>query len=369
MTQKPTAAQLLIAASEIERVPLSPGQNMGHQARKAVAAWLRSIADEPSAAVEADRRDHSEGVRGMVPSDEEIASWVYLGQTIVDPDDVLGEAGFVRLIRAALSRYGSSQPAELAKCVGCEGHPAPENNPCAVCGQPAASAEPNAEARRALEIASDLRKDFRDDTHNYDTMLGAATLLESFAATAAPVAQEPVGVVCRAGPMYYHGTTMAVFEAEKVPVGTKLYAAPVAAQAQPEDARQRVGQAISDFMATYADDDDSSHCPLDWCDSDNVDALRDAVLAAMPSAQPTAQNREDAPDRTGIYAWIDGSSVALVLIDKRPSAHSPGGTLNGHIIDSTRFYDGCAVEQWGAGRWVLLHDFDAARAAKGADHD
>lgn len=35
----------------------------------------------------------------------------------------------------------SAQPAASA-CVGCEGKPAPENNPCAVCGQPAASAEP-----------------------------------------------------------------------------------------------------------------------------------------------------------------------------------------------------------------------------------
>lgn len=71
------------------------------------------------------------------------------------------------------------------------------------------------------------------------------------------------------------------------------------------------------------------------------------------------------PSKPGVYAWSAGTSNALVLVDRRPSAHSPGGVLNGHVIESTRFYDGCAVESWGRdGRWTLLHDFAAAIAAQ-----
>lgn len=63
------------------------------------------------------------------------------------------------------------------------------------------------------------------------------------------------------------------------------------------------------------------------------------------------------------YAWTSAAANALVLVDRRPSQNSSGGVLNGHVIESTEFYDGCAVVDWGCdGRWVLLHDFDAARA-------
>jgi hypothetical protein len=42
--------------------------------------------------------------------------------------------------------------------------------------------------------------------------------------------QAPVGEAMPAGPMYIQGSTIAVFEADEVPAGTKLYRAPVAAQ-------------------------------------------------------------------------------------------------------------------------------------------
>ncbi|NYT44574.1 hypothetical protein H0A64_07005 [Alcaligenaceae bacterium] len=60
---------------------------------------------------------------------------------------------------------------------------------------------------------------------------------------------------------------------------------PAADQAQQDadkvDAeRRRIGQAINDFMAQNEREGDPGQCALDWCDSDNVDALIDAIDAA-----------------------------------------------------------------------------------------
>lgn len=89
-------------------------------------------------------------------------------------------------------------------------------------------------------------------------------------------------------------------------------------------------------------------------------------LRYLPGERCPAPAAGDAlPSKPGVYAWSAGTSNALVLVDRRPSAHSPAGVLNGHVIESTRFYDGCAVESWGRdGRWTLLHDFAAAIAAQ-----
>lgn len=97
------------------------------------------------------------------------------------------------------------------------------------------------------------------------------------------------------------------------------------------------------------------------------DEERRGATPAEPDAARVEADRRDAavPDRTGIYAWNSGPSAALVLVDKRPSHHAPGGQFNGHVIASAKFYDGCPVTQWGKdGRWTLLHDFDAALAAE-----
>lgn len=77
------------------------------------------------------------------------------------------------------------------------------------------------------------------------------------------------------------------------------------------------------------------------------------------------------PDRKGVYAWVTSSgSAALVLVSTRPTEHCTGGTLNAVVMDSVKFYDGCAVDQWGKdGRWVLLHDFAGISRPAGVDHE
>lgn len=60
------------------------------------------------------------------------------------------------------------------------------------------------------------------------------------------------------------------------------------------------------------------------------------------------------PTEKGVYAWRGGpSDFAMVLVHKRPTAHQPGGQLNGSAIggNGRHFYDGCAIEQWG-GEWI-----------------
>ncbi|CUJ79230.1 MAG: hypothetical protein J0I68_24020 [Achromobacter sp.] len=99
-----------------------------------------------------------------------------------------------------------------------------------------------------------------------------------------------------------------------------------------------------------------------WDHATQIDDAADEVIDML---RPAPAAGDALPSKPGVYAWSAGTSNALVLVDRRPSAHSPAGVLNGHVIESTRFYDGCAVESWGRdGRWTLLHDFDAAIAAQ-----
>jgi hypothetical protein len=97
----------------------------------------------------------------------------------------------------------------------------------------------------------------------------------------------------------------------------------------------------------------------------------DAFAHQAKFATPTPGDSADAPvqqaaDRRGVYAWVTPTGHAsLVLVSKRPTEHSRSGVLNASVIESVKFYDGCAVDEWGKdGRWVLLHDFDAALKGK-----
>jgi hypothetical protein len=101
--------------------------------------------------------------------------------------------------------------------------------------------------------------------------------------------------------------------------------------------------------------------------ADLVRELTAKARAAL-SRQPSAGDAT--PTKPGVYVWTAGTHSALVLVDRRPSDHSPGGVLNGHVIESTKFYHGCPVDRWGKdGLWILLHDFDAARAQRAAEGD
>lgn len=95
-----------------------------------------------------------------------------------------------------------------------------------------------------------------------------------------------------------------------------------------------------------------------------ISALADEVPFA-PAMDGGDAGSADLPDRVGVYAWASGTSFALVLVDKRPSKVAAGGQFNAQVIESTKFYDGCPVTSWGRdGKWTLLHDCDAARAAQ-----
>lgn len=89
----------------------------------------------------------------------------------------------------------------------------------------------------------------------------------------------------------------------------------------------------------------------------HLDKMRGAAFTApqAPALVPLTT-----PEKPGVYVWHEGTSFSLVLVDRRPSEHSRGGVLNGHILKSNEFYGGCAISSWRGGRWVLLHDFEAA---------
>ena len=90
--------------------------------------------------------------------------------------------------------------------------------------------------------------------------------------TAAPVAQEPVS------DSYVQ---MVPDRCDRIVWRGDYYHLPLRSVAQNrKDVRRREAQAVSDFMSQYAYDDDPGHCTLDWCDSDNVNALLDAIAAA-----------------------------------------------------------------------------------------
>lgn len=189
--------------------------------------WLGARADDPSlphglmrdafcAGVEADRQ-------GRMPSDEEIDKLSH-GFALQYQDHVRGFA------RALLSRYSNGQPAscdcsDKSQCwepCGDLGHDAEHAKLSS--DQPAASAEPDDMPLlddRATYPASQVRRLIREDR----------------ARRAAPVAQAPVAFLCRE--CGEEGWSTYVVMPHEVPSTGEflhvepLYAAPVAAQAQP----------------------------------------------------------------------------------------------------------------------------------------
>ncbi|MFT0546976.1 hypothetical protein ACMHYO_11610 [Allopusillimonas ginsengisoli] len=140
-------------------------------------------------AVEADRQNHFRDATKMVPSDDDIAAACKsLGWDL----DAQEEADMILLVRTVLARPTSGQPAASAEPCFCD-RMYPDSDPSQTCGDCPRDYRPAASARRA-----------------------------------APVAQEPVAEVLsnRKG-----NDTSTIDKA--LPAGTKLYAAPVAAQAQP----------------------------------------------------------------------------------------------------------------------------------------
>ena len=62
---------------------------------------------------------------------------------------------------------------------------------------------------------------------------------------------------------------------------------------------------------------------------------------------------DEKPTAKGLYVWRGGPAmVGLVLVHKRPTAHSVGGVLKGSIISGgPAFFDGCGIEVWD-GEWI-----------------
>ena len=84
--------------------------------------------------------------------------------------------------------------------------------------------------------------------------------------------------------------------------------------------------------------------------------------AASVSAN-VAQGAEAVPTERGVYAWVAEGFAALVLVHARPSVHSPGGVLKASVINSSKFYDGCPVDQWTCGTWFAPLRKDSALTA------
>lgn len=92
-------------------------------------------------------------------------------------------------------------------------------------------------------------------------------------------------------------------------------------------------------------------------------AVRREGLASLPDGdhdlyaapQPEQVAQDSRPTEPGLYAWVpEHGSPSLVLVGKRPTAHCDGGILNGQVLDSSKFYDGCAMTSWPADGWVNL---------------
>ena len=90
-----------------------------------------------------------------------------------------------------------------------------------------------------------------------------------------------------------------------------------------------------------------------------------AWLRAASTSANVAQGAEAVPTERGVYAWVAEGSAALVLVHTRPSVHSPGGVLKASVINSSKFYDGCPVDQWTGGTWFGPLRKDAAQSASG----
>ena len=175
----------------------------------------------------------------------------------------------------------------------------------------------------------------------------------------------------------WHESEYAIFRAGCLyGVGRAVAAPDEAAQATPADVLGWLEEEISAVSIRHQGDPAYDHDAY-WmrqrvlallayagevfdCPTPSQTAGNGQSSAALPaSEQPRAAEAKRSPDRVGVYAWAAQGFQALVLVNRRPSAHQPGGQLNGHVIPSTSFYDGCAVEDWGRdGTWTLLRDLE-----------
>lgn len=231
-------------------------------------------------------------------------------------------------------------------------------------------------------------------------LLPALEAVQASASESSAGTLSPVGVVRPAGPMYPEGATALVFSLGEVPAGTVLYTASEKGSAPEHMTYRDTSGALDEVffpplpnactdptLRQYAVSQMQDHgracakatvramnkrmeTSIDYADEDDFNArasLREleAWLRGWNAcrAQDAMKNEQGVgiacPDKPGVYAWWGGeSSHALVLVDRRPSEISPGGVLNGHVLGSSRFYDGCPVTRWGRdGKWSLLRAF------------
>ncbi|WP_186183132.1 hypothetical protein [Burkholderia gladioli] len=90
-----------------------------------------------------------------------------------------------------------------------------------------------------------------------------------------------------------------------------------------------------------------------------------AVRLASPRAAVPGAGA-GVPAERGIYAWVAEGCSALVHVHTRPTVHSPGGVMNGSLLRSSEFYDGCPIDQWSGGTWYGPLKHPAAPGAEPA---
>lgn len=99
------------------------------------------------------------------------------------------------------------------------------------------------------------------------------------------------------------------------------------------------------------------HDPLDGAAVRLLDLVAQNIeLTGVLPFEPTSRLiwSAEKPTEKGVYAWKGGPAMlALVLVHLRPSAEAPGGVLKGQVLgdSGSKFYDGCAIEQW-TGEWI-----------------
>lgn len=87
-------------------------------------------------------------------------------------------------------------------------------------------------------------------------------------------------------------------------------------------------------------------------------------LLALIANSPQVDGMVSKPQKEGIYVWRNASAVSLVYVSKRPSSVEVGGTLNAQVIDSSKFYDGCAIDKWLGGHWIEVTETPMLSAYK-----
>ena len=151
----------------------------------------------------------------------------------------------------------------------------------------------------------------------------------------------------------YRGHELNATGEEKLQAIRNIYASAISA-APP--AQEQDSESIEDVKHAYA-----------LLFAENARLRAAIAIATQPTAIPAApavQASGERPTVPGLYAWVpEHGSPSIVLVGKRPSAHCDGGILNGQVIESSKFYDGCAMTSWPATGWVNLEPAQAALAS------